>query len=88
MWRLRATRTFIIHNVGTNMIAALSSFKEGGLEVDGPNGVEVSEVGRKPVFFNPKRARSTRPWSGGNRVVLLAYSIRDSARVSDEDTAV
>ena len=47
-----------IHNVGTSMLVALSSFKDGGLEVDGPNGVEVLEVGRDPVFFNPKSTHS------------------------------
>ena len=41
-----------IHNVGTNMIAALSSFKEGGLEVDAPGGVEVLDVGQVPVFIS------------------------------------
>ena len=74
-----------IHNVGMSMIAALSSFKEGGLEVEGPGGVEVLDVGQAPVFFNPKHTHSTRPWSGGNRVVLLAYSIRDSAKMSAEN---
>ena len=69
------------------MIAALSSFKEGGLEVEGPGGVEVLDVGQAPVFFNPKHTHSTRPWSGGNRVVLLAYSIRDSAKMSAENAA-
>ena len=76
-----------IHNVGMNMIAALSSFKKGGLEVDGPNGVEVLEVGPEPVFFDPKHTHSTKEWSGGNRVVLLAYSVRDSAKMSEENAA-
>ena len=77
-----------IHNVNMNMIAALSAFKEGGVDVDTESGPVTLDVTSGPKFFSPKDTHSTRPWSNGNRVVLLAYSVRDSAKLSEEHAEV
>ena len=74
-----------IHNVGTTMVASLSTFKEGGLDVDTPDGTVTLDVKDAPAFFSPKHTHTTRPWSCGNRVVLLAYSVRDSGKLKAED---
>ena len=73
-----------VHNIGENMIAPLSVFKEGGLDVDGTVTLSLQEG---PVFFSPKHTHTTRPWSSGNRVVLVAYSVRDSGKLKADDIA-
>ncbi|CAE7797862.1 RE1, partial [Symbiodinium necroappetens] len=73
-----------VHNVGTSMIAAVSHFKGGGLDVVTPDGVQRLELGSGPGFFDPHHKHSTVPWSEGNRSVLLAYSIRDSGKLTQD----
>ena len=73
-----------VHNVSMNLIAPLSAFKDGGLDVDTEAGPVTLEVASGPKFFSPKDTHTTRPWSNGNRVVLLAYSVRDSPKLSEE----
>ena len=77
-----------IHNVGESMVAPLSVFKEGGLDVDTPDGTVTRNLQEGPVFFNPKHTHTTRPWSSGNRVVFVAYSVRDSGKLKADDTVV
>ncbi|CAE7281567.1 GIP [Symbiodinium sp. CCMP2592] len=73
------------HNVGENLVAGLSYFKGGALEVEEPTGVKVLPLdGDVPYqVFEPKHRHSTRPWYGGSRVVLIAYSVRDSAKLKE-----
>ena len=74
------------HNVGMNLIAGLSWFKGGGVEVEEPDGVKLLELDgvNTHQVFNPKYRHSTRPWSGGSRVVLVAYSVRDSGKLPQD----
>ena len=71
------------HNVGENLVAGLSSFKGGALEVEEPSGMRVLSLeGDVPYqVFEPRFRHSTRPWPGGSRIVLVAYSTRDSAKI-------
>ena len=77
-----------IHNVGENMITPLSVFKEGGLDVDTPDGTVTLSLQEGPVFFSPKHMHTTRLWSSGNRMVLVAYSVRDSGKLKADDIAL
>ena len=77
-----------VHNVNKNMVVALSAFKEGGLDVDTEAGPVTLDLAGGPKFFSPKDMHTTRPWSNGNRVVLLAYSVRDNAKLSEEHADV
>ena len=72
-------------NVGNNLIAGLSYFKGGGLEVEEPEGVRVLPLDGDHThqLFNPKYKHSTKPWYGGTRVVLVAYSVRDSGKLDE-----
>ena len=74
------------HNVGMNLIAGLSRFKGGGVEVEEPGGAKLLELdgANTHQVFNPKYRHSTRPWSGGSRVVLVAYSVRDSGKLPQD----
>ncbi|CAE7607413.1 GIP, partial [Symbiodinium sp. CCMP2592] len=73
------------HNVGENLVAGLSYFKGGALEIEEPTGVKVLPLDGDVPFqvFDPKHRHSTRSWYGGSRVVLVAYSVRDSAKLKD-----
>ena len=77
-----------IHNAGSNLVLPLSAFKGGEIEVDTPEGTHLLTLQDGPQTFDPKCLHSTRPWSNGNRVVLLAYSVRDSAKLKAEDSAL
>ncbi|CAE7397111.1 Wdr16, partial [Symbiodinium necroappetens] len=50
------------HNVGMNLIAGLSRFKGGGVEVEEPDGVKLLELdgAHTHQVFNPKYRHSTR----------------------------
>ena len=74
------------HNVGMNLIAGLSRFKGGGVEVEEPDGVKLLELdgAHTHQVFNPKYRHSTRPWREGTRVVLVAYSVRDSGKLPQD----
>ena len=73
-----------VHNVRMNLVAPLSAFKDGGLDVDTEAGPVTVELMSGPKFFNPKDTHTKRQWSNGNRAVLLAYPVRDSAKLSKE----
>ncbi|CAE7769634.1 GIP [Symbiodinium sp. CCMP2592] len=77
------------HNVGNNLIAGLSYFKGGALEVEEPTGVKILPLDGDQThqLFNPKYKHSTRPWYGGTRVVLVAYSVRDSGKLGEARTS-
>ena len=77
-----------IHNAGANLVVPLSAFKGGEIEVDTPEGAQLLKLQDGPQTFDPKCLHSTRQWSNGNRVVLLAYSVRDSGKLKAEDSAV
>ena len=71
------------HNVGMNLIAGLSYFKGGALEVEGPDGKKLLPLDGDHThqLFDPRLKHSTRTWYGGSRVVLIAYSVRDSGKL-------
>ena len=73
------------HNVGKNLVAGLSFFKGGALEVEQPDGVKLLPLDGEITqqVFDPKLKHSTRPWYGGSRVVLVAYSIRDRGKLKE-----
>ncbi|CAE7274707.1 unnamed protein product, partial [Symbiodinium sp. CCMP2456] len=77
------------HNVGKNLIAGLSYFKGGGLEVqeDGERRLLPLDGDHTHQLFDPHQKHSTRPWYGGSRVVLIAYSVRDSGKLPPEKVA-
>ena len=77
-----------IHNTGKNLAVPLSAFQGGETEVDTPDGTQLLTLQDGPKAFDPKCLRSTRQWSNGNRVVLLAYSVRDSEKLKAEDSAL
>ncbi|CAE7456081.1 RE1 [Symbiodinium microadriaticum] len=71
------------HNVGMNLIAGLSYFKGGALEVEGPDGKKLLPLDGDHThqLFDPRLKHSTKTWYGGSRVVLIAYSVRDSGKL-------
>ena len=77
-----------IHNAGKNLVIPLSAFKGGEIELDTPDGTQLLTLQDGPKMFDPKCLHSTRQWSNGNRVVVLAYSARDSEKLKAEDSAL
>ena len=73
------------HNVGMNLVAGLSYFKVGALIVESPDGEIFLPLDGDITHqtFNPKFKHSTKPWYGGPRIVLIAYSVRDSGKLKD-----
>ena len=73
------------HNVGMNLIAGLSYFKGGAVEVEEPDGKKVLPLDGDHThqLFDPPLKHSTRPWCGGSRIVLIAYSVRDSGKLAE-----
>ena len=71
------------HNVGMNLIAGLSYFKGGALELEGPDGKKLLPLDGDHThqLFDPRLKHSTKPWYGGSRVVVIAYSVRDSGKL-------
>ncbi|CAE7892782.1 RE1, partial [Symbiodinium necroappetens] len=71
------------HNVGMNLIAGLSYFKGGALEVEEPEGKRLLPLDGDHThqLFDPRLKHSTKSWYGGSRVVLIAYSVRDSGKL-------
>eukprot|EP00439_Symbiodinium_sp_Y106_P050041 s545_g6.t1 len=74
------------HNVGKNLVAGLSCFKGGALEVEQPDGIKLLPLDGDVTHqvFDPKFKHSTKPWHGGSRVVLIAYSTRDSGKLRED----
>ena len=74
------------HNVGRNLVAGLSYFKGGGLEIEEPGGKRLLPLDGDHThqLFDPKMKHSTKPWYGGTRVVLVAYSARDSGKLKQD----
>ncbi|CAE7232960.1 TY2B-DR3 [Symbiodinium microadriaticum] len=74
------------HNVGQNLVAGLSYFKGGGLEIDEPGEKRLLPLDGDHThqLFDPKLKHSTKPWYGGTRVILVAYSIRDSGKLKTD----
>ena len=75
-----------VHNVGKNLIASLSFFKGGGLEVEeyGSKRLLPLDGDHTHQLFDPHQKHSTKPWYGGSRVVLIAYSVRDSCKLPQD----
>ncbi|CAE7746100.1 RE1 [Symbiodinium necroappetens] len=71
------------HNVGMNLIAGLSYFKGGALEVEGPDGKKLLPLDGDHThqLFDPRLKHSTKTWYGGSRVAVIAYSVRDSGKL-------
>ena len=79
-----------------NAIAALSSFKEGGLWMEDPNGDLAMDFKGKSVMgvrvpvdkmgfrFDGRRLHATMPWSG-RRDVVVAYTARGPELLSPGD---
>ncbi|CAE7227836.1 GIP [Symbiodinium sp. CCMP2456] len=74
------------HNVGKNLIAGLSYFKGGGLEVEenGEKKLLPLDGDHTHQLFDPRQKHSTKPWYGGSRTVLIAYSVRDSGKLQPD----
>ncbi|CAE7319561.1 RE1, partial [Symbiodinium sp. KB8] len=74
------------HNVGLNLVAGLSFFKGGGLEIEESEGKKLLPLDGDHThqLFDPHVKHSTRPWYSGSRVVLVAYSVRDSGKLSND----
>ena len=74
------------HNVGKNLIAGLSFFKGGGIEIEDPKGKMLLPLDDDHThqLFDPKLKLSTKPWFGGSRVVLVAYFVRDSGKLTQD----
>ncbi|CAE7212420.1 TY2B-DR3 [Symbiodinium microadriaticum] len=74
------------HNVGQNLVAGLSYFKGGGLEIEESGGKRLLPLDGDHThqLFDPKLKHSTKPWYGGTRVILVAYSIRDSGKLKTD----
>ncbi|CAE7828798.1 RE1 [Symbiodinium sp. CCMP2592] len=74
------------HNVGKNLVASLSYFKGGALEVEYPEGARLLPLDGDHThqLFDPKFKHSTKPWFGGSRIVLVAYSVRDSGKLKED----
>ena len=74
-------------NVGMNLVAGLSYFKGGALVVESPDKEKLlpldGDITRQ--VFDPKFKHSTRPWHGGSRIVLIAYSVRDGGKLKDHE---
>ena len=72
-------------NVGMNLVAGLSYFKGGALVVEGPEEERVLSLDGDTAHqvFDPKFKHSTKPWYGGSRIVLIAYSVRDSGNLKE-----
>ena len=84
-----------------NLVAALSSFKEGGIWLESSEGDvpcpfnaygERGLVLRIPpagyVKFNPRRRHCTMPWHGADRTVLVAYTPFCGPSLKEEDRSV
>ena len=79
-------------------IAAISSFHQGGLWFEDPNGDHELEVGfakvkgtvtqvdRRGFRFDGSRLRATMPWKG-RRDVVVAYLAKDVGKLNDVDKA-
>ena len=72
-------------NVGVNLVAGLSYFKGGALVVESPEEEKVLPLDGDATHqvYDPKFKHSTRPWHGGSRIVLIAYSVRDSGKLKE-----
>ena len=77
-----------------NAVLKISSFEQGGLWVESPNGTtpcpdqghdgsmgNVLEFEDRRIIFDPSRKRCQSAWSGDSRITLVAFSIRDFHKV-------
>ena len=76
-----------VHNVGKSLITALSKFDGGELVVETEKSKETVTVSHHPSYFDPHNKHSTNSWCNGHRMVLVAFSVRDSGRLSGDHVA-
>ena len=59
----------------------------GELVVETEKGKETVTISHHPNYFDPHHKHSTNSWSNGHRMVLVAFSVRDSGRLSRDHVA-
>ena len=73
------------HNVGQNVAIPLTDFKGTDIIVT-RKGVEVTlKVSEGPLYFDPREDHETTPCIEGTSIILVGYSVRDSAKLKDEE---
>ena len=58
-----------------NGVAALSTFVNGHIKLHTSRGPKLLDVATHPVLFDPTLDHETCDWSGGPRLVLVAFSV-------------
>ena len=58
-----------------NGVAALSTFVNGHIKLHTSRGPKLLDVATHPVLFDPVLDHETCDWSGGPRLVLVAFSV-------------
>ena len=68
-----------------NGVAPLCKFKGGGIRVHNDAGFSDLPVAEGPVFFDASKEHETLEWSGGPRLVLVAFSVARLSGLSSTD---
>ena len=72
------------HNVGLNAVVPISDFQGCDVVVKRGNQEVVLKVSEGPQLFDPHEEHYTTPCTEGTSLMLVGYSIRDSAKLKME----
>ena len=70
-----------VHNVGINAVVPLSEFEGCDIIVKRQGGDVTLKVSEGPQFFDPHEEHYTTSCTKGTSLILVGYSIRDSAKL-------
>ncbi|CAE7901272.1 unnamed protein product, partial [Symbiodinium necroappetens] len=68
-----------------NGVAPFCKFKGGGIRIHNDAGFSDLPVAEGPVFFDASKEHETLEWSGGPRLVLVAFSVARLSGLSSTD---
>ena len=74
-------------NVGMNVAVPLSDFKGTNIVVKRGGKEVMLKVSEGPQFFDPHEEHETTPCLEGTSWILVGYSVRDSAKLKDEEVS-
>ncbi|CAE7884617.1 RE1 [Symbiodinium sp. KB8] len=72
------------HNVGVNAVVPLTDFEGCEVMVKRGEKTVALKVSEGPQFFDPHEEHYTTPCTKGTSLMLVGYSIRDSAKLKEE----
>ena len=68
------------------MVIPLSSFDNGVIMLQKPGEAVVLSLAEGPIRLEAQHPHSVLPWSGGDRIVLEAYSVPESGTLEDGES--